>query len=88
MDIEDDEDAELEKARLMSIEEHDGLLKKKEEEDKKIKDELMDNQDFIKDILKGIDSTDLNEDELKDVINQIKKDEDKDKDNGEDKDKK
>jgi hypothetical protein len=48
----------------------------------------MDNQDFIKDILKGIDSTDLNEDELKDVINQIKKDEDKDKDNGEDKDKK
>ena len=35
MDIEDDEDAELEKARLMSIEEHDGLLKKKEEEDSK-----------------------------------------------------
>ena len=43
----------------------------------------MENQDFIKDILKGIDSTDLNEDELKDVINQIKKDEDKDKDNQE-----
>ena len=36
-------------------------------------------QDFIKDILKGIDSTDLNEDELKDVINQIKKDDDKNK---------
>jgi len=33
MDVEDDEEAELEKARLMSIEEHDGLLKKKEEED-------------------------------------------------------
>jgi hypothetical protein len=39
----------------------------------------MENQDFIKDILKGIDSTDLNEDELKDVINQIKKDDDKNK---------
>jgi len=47
----------------------------------------MENQDFIKDILKGIDSTDLNEDELKDVINQIKKDENKDK-NDDDKDKK
>ena len=33
MDVDDDEEAELEKARLMSIEEHDGLLKKKEEED-------------------------------------------------------
>lgn len=47
----------------------------------------MDNQDFIKDILKGIDSTDLNEDELKDVINQIKKDENNDNKNEEDKDK-
>lgn len=35
MDIEEDEDAELEKARLLSIQEHDGLLKKKEEEDSK-----------------------------------------------------
>ncbi len=40
----------------------------------------MENQDFIKDILKGISSTDLNDDELKDVINQIKN-ENKDKDN-------
>lgn len=38
----------------------------------KIKDDLIENQDFIKDILKGISSTDLNDDELKDVINQIK----------------
>lgn len=48
----------------------------------------MENQDFIKDILKGIDATDLNEDELKDVINSIKKDEDKDNKKDEDKDKK
>lgn len=32
----------------------------------------MENQDFLKDILKGINSTDLNDEELKDVINQIK----------------
>jgi hypothetical protein len=32
----------------------------------------MESQDFIKDILKGISATDLNDDELKDVINQIK----------------
>lgn len=51
----------------------------------KIKDELMENQDFIKDILKGIDSTDLNEDELKDVINQIKNDEEKNKDKDQEK---
>ena len=35
MDVEDDEEAELEKARLMSIEEHDGSVKKKEEEESK-----------------------------------------------------
>jgi len=33
---------------------------------------LIENQDFIKDILKGISSTDINDDELKDVIDQIK----------------
>lgn len=44
----------------------------------------MENQDFIKDILKGISSTDLNDDELKDVINQIKN-ENKDKDNDQNK---
>ena len=36
MDVEDDEEAELEKARLMSIEEHDGLLKKKKKKKVKI----------------------------------------------------
>ncbi len=48
----------------------------------------MENQDFIKDILKGISSTDLNDDELKDVINQIKnenKDNDQNKNNDEEK---
>jgi hypothetical protein len=48
----------------------------------------MENQDFIKDILKGISSTDLNDDELKDVINQIKnenKDNDPNKKNDEEK---
>jgi hypothetical protein len=47
---------------------------------------LIENQDFIKDILKGISSTDLNDDELKDVINQIKnenKDNDPNKKNDE-----
>lgn len=38
----------------------------------KIKDDLMENPEFIKDILKGISSTDLNDEELNDVINQIK----------------
>lgn len=36
MDIEEDEEAELEKARLMSIQEHDMLLKKKDDEESKI----------------------------------------------------
>lgn len=53
---EEDEDieAELEKARLLSIQEHENLLKKEKEEEKKIKDELINNEEFLKDVLDEI----------------------------------
>lgn len=51
---EEDIDAELEKARLLSIQEHENLLKKEKEEEKKIKDELISNEEFLKDVLDEI----------------------------------
>lgn len=58
MDIEEDEDedleAQLEKARLLSIQEHEKLVKKEKEDEKKFKDELIDNEDFIKGVLDEI----------------------------------
>lgn len=67
MDVEDDEDedleAQLEKARLLSIQEHEKLVKKEKEDEKKMKDELIDNEDFIKGVLDEIGIKEENKDE-------------------------
>jgi 26S proteasome regulatory subunit N10 len=79
---EENEEDELEKAKLMSMQEHEQVLQREHEEEDRVKDELLENQDFIKDILKGIDSTDIKEEDVEEVMKKIKEEkfEDKDKD--------
>lgn len=52
------------------------------------KDKLLKNDDFIKDILEGIGTTDLNEDQINDVINQVKKSDEDKKEEGNEKENK
>ena len=82
---EENEEDELEKAKLLSMQEHDKVLKQENEEEDRVKDELLENQDFIKDILKGIDNTDIKEEDVEEVMKKIKdeKNEDANKDNKE-----
>lgn len=72
-----DEDlaAEIEKARLMSIQEHESIVKKEKETEKKIKEELIEDEDFIKGVMDEIGIKDDENKETKDD----KKDSDKDK---------
>lgn len=69
---EENEEDELEKAKLMSMQEHENVVRKENEEEDRVKDELLENQDFIKDILKGIDSTDIKEEDVEEVMKKIK----------------
>lgn len=87
---EENEEEELEKARLLSLQEHQKIVKKEKDEEQKVKDELLENQDFIKDILKGIGNTDIKDDEVEEVLKKIKEDkaEKEKKDGNEDKDNK
>ena len=71
---EDNEEDELEKARLLSLQEHQKVVEKEKEEEQKVKDELLENQDFIKDILKGIGNTDIKDEEVDEVLKKIKDD--------------
>lgn len=80
VDEEADEDMEtvLEKARVLSIKEHDEGLKREREKEKTMKDELIKNDDFMKELLGevGLDQSDLNY-----VQNEVKKnDNEKDED--------
>ncbi len=77
---EEDEEAALEQAKLLSMKEHEEVLKRKNEDEKKVKDELLENQEFIKDLLQGIDSTEIKDDEIDELMRDIKEDEDKNKD--------
>jgi 26S proteasome regulatory subunit N10 len=69
---EDNEEDELEKARLLSMQEHQMVVRKEKEDEQKVKDELLENQDFIKDILKGIGNTDIKDEEVQEVLKKIK----------------
>jgi 26S proteasome regulatory subunit N10 len=78
-----DEEDELEKAKLLSMKEHEDVVNKEKEKENQIKDELLENQEFIKDLLEGIDSTEIKDDDIEDVIKKLqKKEQDK---NNEDK---
>lgn len=76
---EDDEEAALEQAKLLSMKEHEEVIKRENDEEKKVKDELLDNQEFIKDLLQGINSTEIKDDEIEEMMKNIKKNDDKDK---------
>ena len=77
---EDDEEAALEQAKLLSLKEHEEVLKKESGEEKKVKDELLENQEFIKDLLQGINSTEIKDDEIEELMKNIKNDNNKDED--------
>ena len=78
---EEDEEAALETAKLLSMKEHEEVMKRENEDEKKVKDELLENQDFIKDLLQGINSAEIKDEEIDEMMKNIKdnKDDDKDK---------
>jgi 26S proteasome regulatory subunit N10 len=82
----ENEDDELEKAKLLSMQEHDKVIKKQNADEDKVKEELLENQDFIKDLLKGIDSAEIKEEDVEEVIKKIKE-EKEGKNEGDNKDK-
>ncbi len=75
---EEDEEAALEQAKLLSLKEHEEVLKKETDEEIKVKDELLENQEFIKDLLQGINSTEIKDDEIEEMMKNIKDDKNKD----------
>lgn len=83
---EENEEDELEKAKLMSMQEHDKVVKKQNADEDKVKEELLENQDFIKDLLKGIDSAEIKEEDVEEVMKKIKE-EKEGKNEGDNKDK-
>jgi 26S proteasome regulatory subunit N10 len=87
MTPEENEEDELEKARLLSMQEHQKVVQQEKDDEQKVKDELLENQDFIKDILKGIGNTDIKDEEVQEVLKKIKDErEGNDKDDKKDKD--
>lgn len=79
----DDEADELEQARLMSMKEHEQVVRNNNDEENNIKDELLENQDFIKDILQGIDTTEIKDEDVEEMVKKVK--EDKEKEDSKDK---
>jgi 26S proteasome regulatory subunit N10 len=75
----ENEEEELEKARLLSMQVHEENIKNKKEKDEKEKDQFLNNEDFIKDVLKEINSGDIDDSLVKDVMNKLKNDEEKKK---------
>lgn len=80
VDEEEDEEAALETAKLLSMKEHEEVIKRENEDEKKVKDELLENQDFIKDLLQGINSTDIKDEEIDEMMKNIKENKNEDKD--------
>jgi len=83
---EENEEDELEKAKLLSMQEHDKVIQKQNADEDKVKEELLENQDFIKDLLKGIDSAEIKEEDVEEVMKKIKE-EKEGKNEGDNKDK-
>lgn len=94
MDIDEEEDieAELEKARLLSITEHEETLKREKENEKAIKEHLIDNdENFMKELLNEVGLDPNNDEEIKKLLKEDKsnndnKDNNQNKDNKENKD--
>ena len=84
---EENEEDELEKAKQMSMQEHTQVVQRQNEEDDRVKDELLEDQDFIKDILKDIGNTDIKDEEVENVLKKIKE-EKKEEENKDEKNKK
>ena len=79
VNMEENEEEELEKARLLSLKVHEENLKMNSEKDEKEKDQFLNNEDFIKDVLKEINSGDIDDNLVRDVMNKLKNDEEKEK---------
>ena len=77
--MEENEEEEIEKARILSIQVHEENLKKKTETEQMEKDQFLNNEDFIKDVLKEINSGDIDDNLVKDVMNKLKSEEEKKK---------
>jgi 26S proteasome regulatory subunit N10 len=75
---EEDEEAALEQAKLLSLKEHEEVRKRENEEEKKVKDELSVDHEFIKDLLQGIKSTDIKDEDIEEVMKNIKDDKKRD----------
>ena len=75
--IEENEEEELEKARLLSLKVHEENVKMKSEKDEKEKDQFLNNEDFIKDVLKEINSGDIDDKLVQEVMNKLKDEEKK-----------
>jgi len=75
----DDEEKLLEEARLLSLTEHEKNVQAKKEKEEKEKDQFLNNEDFIKDVLKEITPSEYNDTMVKDVMDKLKKDEEKKK---------
>lgn len=54
-EIDEDLTAELEKARLLSIQEHELTIKKEKDNEQKLKDDLLEDEDFIQGVLDEIE---------------------------------
>lgn len=72
-EIDEDLAAELEKARLLSIQEHEITIKKEKENEQQIKDDLLQDKDFIQGVLDELDIENTNE-EKKDNHDESSKD--------------
>ena len=77
--VEENEEEELEKARLLSLKVHEENVKMKSENDEKEKDQFLNNEDFIKDVLKEINCGESDDNLVKDVMKKLKKDEEMNK---------
>ena len=78
------EDDELEKAKLLSLQENEKVIQKQnEKKEKEIAKAALEDADFIKDILEEVSDEKVKDQDVKDILNKIK--EDKKEDNKEDK---
>jgi len=75
----EDEEKLLEEARLLSLTEHEKNVQAKQEKEDKEKEQFLNSEDFIKDVLKEITPGEYSDNMVKDVMDKLKKDEEKKK---------
>ena len=73
-----EEDAELEKARLLSIQENNKIVQKEnEEKEKKTANDILESKDFLSDLLKEVNEGEKKEEKKEDKKDETKKDDKK-----------